>query len=183
MKGNNHLRFRGYYYDSETKLYYLYPRYYDPQTGRFINADQTENLGLSSGFTGYNLFAYADNDPVNRKDDEGDLGFFASIVVVAGVGAVISGLSSMASQYVDSGTVDWSVIGQEALKGAAVGGIGGMFCWAGGYAAANEHAAAKLGFDFLTAIMWRLLQASPVMVQQMWRHKRLMPQRNFLGMF
>ena len=35
----NPLRYRGYYYDTETGLYYLNSRYYDPETGRFINAD------------------------------------------------------------------------------------------------------------------------------------------------
>ena len=35
----NPLRYRGYYYDSETGFYYLQSRYYDPATRRFINAD------------------------------------------------------------------------------------------------------------------------------------------------
>ena len=35
----NPFRYRGYYYDSETGFYYLNSRYYDPETGRFINAD------------------------------------------------------------------------------------------------------------------------------------------------
>ena len=36
---NNPFRYRGYYYDTESGLYYLNSRYYDPVTGRFINAD------------------------------------------------------------------------------------------------------------------------------------------------
>lgn len=47
----NPLRYRGYYYDSETGLYYLNARYYDPEVGRFISADETLDGG-------YNLFAY-----------------------------------------------------------------------------------------------------------------------------
>ena len=35
----NPLRYRGYYYDSESGLYYLQSRYYDPITCRFISAD------------------------------------------------------------------------------------------------------------------------------------------------
>ena len=35
----NPFRYRGYYYDNETGFYYLQSRYYDPSTGRFINAD------------------------------------------------------------------------------------------------------------------------------------------------
>ena len=41
---NNPFRYRGYYYDVESGLYYLNSRYYDPQTGRFINADDTDTL-------------------------------------------------------------------------------------------------------------------------------------------
>ena len=50
----NPLRYRGYVYDSETGLYYLQSRYYDPQIGRFINADQFASTG--QGFLGYNMF-------------------------------------------------------------------------------------------------------------------------------
>ena len=35
----NPLRYRGYVYDTETGLYYLQSRYYDPEIGRFLNAD------------------------------------------------------------------------------------------------------------------------------------------------
>jgi RHS repeat-associated protein len=38
----NPIRYRGYYYDSETGLYYLQSRYYDPELGRFINADDVD---------------------------------------------------------------------------------------------------------------------------------------------
>lgn len=49
---NNPFRYRGYYYDEESGLYYLNSRYYDPQTGRFINADsQTDNNAGLVGFT------------------------------------------------------------------------------------------------------------------------------------
>lgn len=61
----NPLRYRGYYYDSETGLYYLNARYYDPHTGRFINADSNLHGGL-------NLFAYCINNPVNLNDYTGE---------------------------------------------------------------------------------------------------------------
>ena len=60
----NPLRYRGYYYDSETGFYYLNARYYDPEIGRFINADETLDGG-------YNLFEYCYNNPVNAFDPEG----------------------------------------------------------------------------------------------------------------
>ena len=43
----NPFRYRGYYYDTETGLYYLNSRYYDPEVGRFINADATAKRGRS----------------------------------------------------------------------------------------------------------------------------------------
>lgn len=51
----NPLRYRGYYYDTETGFYYLQSRYYDPVTHRFINADSYSSTG--QGIIGYNMFA------------------------------------------------------------------------------------------------------------------------------
>ena len=54
----NPIRYRGYYYDTETGLYYLQSRYYDPETGRFISQDDTAYLAPES-LTGLNLYAAA----------------------------------------------------------------------------------------------------------------------------
>lgn len=65
----NPIRYRGYYYDNESGLYYVVSRYYDPQIGRFINADDTSMLGVEQGnLIQYNLFAYCLNNPVNMTD-------------------------------------------------------------------------------------------------------------------
>ena len=63
---SNPLRYRGYVYDNETQLYYLQSRYYDPNLGRFINADALVSTG--QGILGNNMFAYCLNNPVCRKD-------------------------------------------------------------------------------------------------------------------
>ena len=65
----NPIRYRGYYYDTETGWYYLNSRYYDPQVKRFINADGI--IGANGIFTGYNLFAYCNNNPVVMSDPSG----------------------------------------------------------------------------------------------------------------
>ena len=65
----NPLRYRGYYYDSETELYYLQSRYYDPTTSRFINADSY--LSTGQDFLGFNSFAYCLNNPVIAVDSSG----------------------------------------------------------------------------------------------------------------
>ncbi len=64
----NPYRYRGYYYDIDTELYYLQSRYYDPAVGRFINADDAQFLGVSETVLGYNLLAYCENDPVKGRD-------------------------------------------------------------------------------------------------------------------
>ena len=65
----NPLRYRGYYYDSETSFYYLQSRYYDPEICRFINADSYTSTG--QGLLGNNMFAYCNNNPICRVDING----------------------------------------------------------------------------------------------------------------
>ena len=73
--------YRGYFYDFETGLYYLRSRYYDPEIGRFINADDTDYLGYDKSPLSMNVFAYCENSPVNRIDPSGNrTGSFSSFV-------------------------------------------------------------------------------------------------------
>lgn len=63
----NPFRYRGYYYDTETGFYYLNSRYYNPEVGRFLNADAFASTDIS-GVLSTNMFAYCENNPVNRAD-------------------------------------------------------------------------------------------------------------------
>ena len=65
----NPFRYRGYYYDNETGVYYLQSRYYDPEVKRFINADGLVSTG--TGVSGHNMYAYCENNPVLRSDSNG----------------------------------------------------------------------------------------------------------------
>ncbi len=65
----NPIRYRGYYYDSETELYYLQSRYYDSEIGRFLNADGYITTG--QGVLSYNMFAYCLNNPIMNGDPSG----------------------------------------------------------------------------------------------------------------
>ena len=113
----NPLRYRGYVYDTETGLYYLTSRYYNPVWGRFINADTADVLGASPDKANWdkNLFAYCDNDPVSRKDDGGDLWDF---VIGAAVGVATTFISSKLEGK-DASVTDYLVAG-------LCGGLGGL---------------------------------------------------------
>ena len=60
----NPFRYRGYYYDAETGLYYLNSRYYDPETGRFISPDSIRYLNPMAN-NGLNLYTYCGDNPSN----------------------------------------------------------------------------------------------------------------------
>ena len=62
----NPFRYRGYMCDEETGFYYLRSRYYDPEVGRFLNADNI--VSMNQGLDGNNLYAYCGNNPVCNVD-------------------------------------------------------------------------------------------------------------------
>ncbi len=76
----NPFRYRGYYYDTETGFYYLQSRYYDPVTGRFLNADGYINA--NGDLIGFNMYAYCSNNPMMYTDPTGE-SLFAIIAVTA----------------------------------------------------------------------------------------------------
>lgn len=65
----NPFRYRGYYYDTEFGLYYLNSRYYDSNTGRFLNTDSFSYLGANQDLVSYNLFLYCSNNPITYTDN------------------------------------------------------------------------------------------------------------------
>ncbi len=67
----NPLRYRGYYYDNETGMYYLQSRYYNPEWGRFISADDFSNIDTSKKYFNMNAYIYCWNCPISFKDDKG----------------------------------------------------------------------------------------------------------------
>ena len=116
----NPFRYRGYYYDTETGWYYLNTRYYDPNVGRFLSPDNA-NLLLASprALTDKNLYAYCDNNPVMRTDDNGD---FWHIAVGGLLGGLIGGIAQVASNIIE-GENAFDGVGAAFISGAASGAL------------------------------------------------------------
>ena len=66
----NPFRYRGYYFDTETNLYFLKTRYYDPEVGRFITIDDLSYLDPET-INGLNLYAYCGDNPIVNIDPTG----------------------------------------------------------------------------------------------------------------
>ena len=88
----NPFRYRGYYYDSETGMYYLKSRYYDPGIRRFLCADTQVNDSI----LGTNLYAYCENEPIGMLDSDGN----SAIAIGGGLSSLGGVISSIASKVV-----------------------------------------------------------------------------------
>lgn len=121
----NPFRYRGYYYDTESRLYYLITRYYDPRLGVFLTRDSAEYLEPEE-VGGVDLYAYCYNNPIMYVDPTGH---FAISLLVIGfiVGAAIGFGGSAISQGVTNGwnNINWGQAGFDALIGGLTGLIGG----------------------------------------------------------
>ena len=113
----NPFRYRGYYYDTESNLYYLNSRYYNPEIGRFINADGYVTTG--QGVLSSNMFAYCLNNPIRFNDHSGMLTGVEEIAVIsfAVVTLLVVGIGSssiVVMQDVQSASYDLYAILNEA---------------------------------------------------------------------
>ena len=119
----NPIRYRGYYYDTDTGFYYLQSRYYDPAIRRFINADIYVSTG--QGFIGYNMYAYCGNNPVSRIDVSGY--FWAEVL-----DAFAKYISQSSGTFAVAGVisqVDSPMIGPADVAAAAVAGSAVIVCF------------------------------------------------------
>ena len=147
----NPFRYRGYYWDNDLCLYYLMSRYYDPQTGRFINADSLEYLDPET-IGGLNLYAYCGNNPVMYTDPSGHVALWLLALIGVVASGIINGIYNMmaASDEEDLGGAFLGGFVEGALSaitlavglaiGAGTGGAGlafagGLVATAGGFVA------------------------------------------------
>lgn len=122
----NPFRYRGYYYDIETGLYYLLSRYYDPEVGRFISLDNSSYADPET-INGLNLYLYCNNNPVMNVDPTGHsilgllLWAIVGITVTASVNGVIAGFNAAEGESFDSAFAGGFVNGFISSLGLAVG--------------------------------------------------------------
>ena len=119
----NPLRYRGYYYDQETGLYYLQTRYYDPKVRRFLNADDASVLTKDpEQLTEKNLYAYCDDNPVMYRDDAGMF-----VITAAQVGLGVLGMvTNVATCYIAAKATGQEFGIGDLVIAAAAGFVGGM---------------------------------------------------------
>ena len=178
----NPFRYRGYYYDVETGLYYLQTRYYEPRAGRFLNADSVDYIAPDI-IGGLNLYAYCNNNPVMYSDPEGTF-VWALIGAVAGavagvlgrmIGDRLSGEDSTWQEYVGS-AISGAVSGALATTGvglvaaAVVGSVAGdTTTWALNTATGTEtRSLAEVGMDMLeNAVFSALFNVGGITVSSM----------------
>ena len=122
----NPFRYRGYYYDVETGLYYLNTRYYDPFACRFINADDISYIEPET-INGLNLYSYCGNNPVMAIDPNGTAWWhwvISGLQVALGVALIATGLGAgLGASLIVGGAIG---IISEAFGSQIGGGIGSM---------------------------------------------------------
>ena len=142
----NPIRYRGYYYDTETGWYYLNSRYYDPEVKRFINAD---NVIDTRDIKTQNLFSYCANNPINRIDVNGEFWKELTEVLVktAAVAATVALVAVVTVGTGGAGAVVLAAGGSIAAATAATSAVAAVgtaaaYTAAGAIAAGSVSAAA-----------------------------------------
>ena len=67
----NPFRYKGYYYDEESSMYYCKSRYYVPEWCRWLNVYTVKDI-LTTRLSQFNLFGVSYNDPINVKIETND---------------------------------------------------------------------------------------------------------------
>ena len=111
----NPFRYRSYYYDTETELYYLQSRYYDPAVGRFINADYSHLiLCYNPNKELFNYFSYCQNSVTNKNDSFGAFSIPTALISF-GIDAIVWAVCSPTA-------IGWAVATQPLKAMMKVGG-------------------------------------------------------------
>lgn len=110
LGSDNPYRYRGYWYDTETGLYSLLSRYYNPEMGRFLNSDIYASTGQS--ILGCNMFAYCLNNPVNMSDPSGEIALVDDAAIIVAALAAVCIVAIAYYQSTPAGQRSWAGLGQ-----------------------------------------------------------------------
>lgn len=142
----NPYRYAGYYQDTESGLYYLRSRYYNPKTARFLTEDTAS--GKYTDPLSLNKYTYCHNQPVTGYDPDGYALNLVAGAIGAAAGALIGGAFSYATQAWKNKSftegIDWKQVVGGAAEGAIVGGAAGL-TFGGSLLATAGGAAVKTG--------------------------------------
>ena len=136
------IRYRGYYFDAETGLYWVQTRYYNPEWCRWISPDSIGYLDPETAH-GLNLYLYCGNDPVNYVDPSGQFGLVIALLLTGLFAGMTVGGVKAYSDAKESGATD-SQLAWETIKGIFVGGAIGLSA-AGAIVAAGAAIAGAAG--------------------------------------
>ena len=152
---DNPYRFKGYYYDEETGMYYLKSRYYQPEICRFISADNEDVLiDTHVDLANKNLYLYCDNNPILKADEEGQI---ADWLVSAALGAAVNVAASFIIAQAmgqDFGVKDVAVAAMTGALGGFFGGMSGIVKGYGGILLKKYGSAIANGI-FTGTVMYR----------------------------
>lgn len=130
----NPFRYKGYYYDDDTEMYYCKSRFYVPKWRRWLNSDSINYLEPQN-ITCLNLFAYCNNNPVMYVDENGNFVLSALLLTVA-LSALAGAINRLVGQFVSDVVSNawknglnfskWEFSTWETYVGSTLGGaIGG----------------------------------------------------------
>ena len=153
----NPFRYRGYYFDAESGMYYLQSRYYDVEIRRFISADDVGILSAEQeNLNQYHMYAYCLNNPIGREDENGYFSLpnwtkvvvgavatAAAVAVTAVVGASVAPvIAGVAISTAIGGAIGYLDNGVEGLKDGMANGfmIGGVSAFGGAMISAGTKA-------------------------------------------
>ncbi len=136
----NPFRYKGYYFDEESQMYYCTTRYYVPEWCRWLNIDNP--LFIENEYSSINnLFCYCKNNPVNYIDKDGQL-FLSAIIIGVIIGAAVGAGYSCYKQKSENGTINW----KKALLAGAMGAVNGAAGFSGIGLASSVAIGATTGF-------------------------------------
>ena len=119
----NPFMYKGYFYDREIKMYYLKSRYYDPDLGRFINADA--EVGSVGETMGMNLYAYCKCNPISFSDENGNWPSWATKICIGLAVIAVCAIVAVACVYTGGAACVATSMLVGAIKGALIGAVSG----------------------------------------------------------